>query len=392
MTSFSDFIAPFDPGDFKAHYYGRKPLHIARNSAPFENPLPWKRFNQILDLTPYWNEQTLKVYYQSRGALVENYCDLTRQAPGALAPADPRKVRALLGMGASLVANRIQKVSPEVAAISRAIGREFAAHCVANTYCSFRGVQAFSTHFDLHDVFALQVEGEKVWHVYEARADNPVNPVPPGDEAEKWLIASRGRLLLEIAMKPGDILYLPRGQYHDAITGAAASLHVTFGLEPATGLSLFSLLESLAGRDSAFRAYLPDASQEHLLREHLVRLGKLLERMITSPAFTLDVRNHQRGLSSFPVGFELPNQGRPQYYSPAGRAQLVLRPQGYALVTDAGDVPIGATYPAVDWLLLQRAFSLDDLLARFPFLDEAEMQSVLVNLSGLGVIVKVDLR
>ena len=44
-------------------------------------------------------------------------------------------------------------------------------------------------------------------------------------------------------MKPGDILYLPRGQYHDALTGDRASLHVTFGVAPATGLALFKLLE-----------------------------------------------------------------------------------------------------------------------------------------------------
>jgi hypothetical protein len=32
-----------------------------------------------------------------------------------------------------------------------------------------------------------------------------------------------------------DFLYLPRGQYHDALTGSQASLHVTFGVAPATG-------------------------------------------------------------------------------------------------------------------------------------------------------------
>ena len=52
--------------------------------------------------------------------------------------------------------------------------REFAARVAANVYCSFKGVQAFQTHFDLHDVFAVQAEGEKCWRVYEARADTPV--------------------------------------------------------------------------------------------------------------------------------------------------------------------------------------------------------------------------
>src|SRR6185295_15022025 len=204
-----------------------------------DNPLPWKRFNEVLGLTSYWNEDTLKVFYRSRSALRENYCDVTDLAPGAKAPADPRKVKALLGLGASIVANHIHKVCPEVAAVTQMLEREFAARAGANVYCSFKEVQAFSTHFDLHDVFVVQTEGEKLWHVYSGRADNPVNPVPPGDEAEKWLIASRGNVMLEVPMKPGDVLYLPRGQYHDAITGGAASLHATCFVEPATGLSLF---------------------------------------------------------------------------------------------------------------------------------------------------------
>ena len=53
--------------------------------------------------------------------------------------------------------------------------REFAARASANVYCSFKGVQAFQTHYDLHDVFAVQAEGEKTWRIYESRADTPVH-------------------------------------------------------------------------------------------------------------------------------------------------------------------------------------------------------------------------
>ena len=67
-------------------------------------------------------------------------------------------------------------------------------------------------------------------------------------------------------MKPGDVLYLPRGQYHDALTGDRASLHVTFGVAPATGLAVFKLLESALAQESEFRAYLPDARAEPRLR------------------------------------------------------------------------------------------------------------------------------
>ena len=239
----------------------------------------------MLGITPYWNEDTLKVYFKSRAALRENYCDTADLRAGTQAPADPAKVKALLGLGASLIANHVHRVCPEVDAVVHMLEREFAARVVANVYCSFQGVQAFQTHFDLHDVFAVQAEGEKTWRVYEARADTPVSPLPPGDEIEKWLTASRGRLLFEADMKPGDILYLPRGQYHDALTGAQASLHVTFGVSPATGLALFKLLESAVTQESAFRAYLPDARNAAELertaraargscqdRDHLARL------------------------------------------------------------------------------------------------------------------------
>ncbi len=218
---FAEFLAPFDAGTFRSQYYGKRPLHVRRNGA-VTGLLPWQRFNEVLALTPYWNEESLKVYFKSRAALRENYCDTADVRPGTLAPVNPAKLKALTALGASIVANHLHRVCPEVGAVAAMLEREFAARAFANVYCSFRGVQAFQTHFDLHDVFAVQAEGEKTWRVYESRADTPVNPVPPGDEWEKWLTESRGKLLFEAHMKPGDILYLPRGQYHDALTGAEA--------------------------------------------------------------------------------------------------------------------------------------------------------------------------
>jgi ribosomal protein L16 Arg81 hydroxylase len=392
MVSFAEFIAPFDPVEFKAKYYGKKPLYIPGRGRALANPLPWKRFNEALDLTPYWNEETLKVFYKNRLALRENYCDLKDVADGAKAPADPRKVKALLGFGASLVANHIHRVSPEVGAIAHMLQREFAASCGANTYCSFKHVQAFNTHFDLHDVFAYQAEGEKLWHVYEARADNPIAPVPPGDEAEKWLIDSRGKVLFEALMKPGDILYLPRGQYHDAVTGAEASLHVTFWVKPPTGLALFKLLENAAAAESEFRAYLPNAGDPAALKEHLMRLARHIDRLINAPSFAVDVLNHQRSFRTPLAEYALPALKRAQFYSTAKRGQVVRRQDGFAAVIAGAEVPLGATGPAVTWLLQQRMFSFDDLLARHPFLEESELKGVVQQLLKIGAIVDTEMR
>ena len=392
MTDFAAFIAPFDAQMFRAQHFGQRPLHIRRDASAGPAVLSWQRFNEVLGLAPYWNEDTLKVYFKNRAALRENYCDTTDLRPGTKAPADPAKVKALLGLGASLIANHVHRVCPEVAAIAHLLEREFAARVAANVYCSFKGVQAFQTHFDLHDVFALQVEGEKTWRVYEARADAPVVPLPPGDEIEKWLTASRGRLLFEADMKPGDILYLPRGQYHDALTGAQASLHVSFGVTPATGLALFKLLESALTLESPFRQYLPDARNQTELRERLATLAERVRTVMTSPAFTTDVLNHQRGLAGPGADYELPVQSPPTWYSIARRAQVVRRDGGYFAVTDQGEIALGATHATVEWVLRQRLFSLGDALARHASTDPAELRGVLAQLVAAGVIVETELR
>jgi len=388
---FADFIAPFDAASFRSQYYGNRPVHIQRPGGG-ASLLSWQRFNEVLAITPYWNEDTLKVFFKSRLALRENYCYTADLRAGTSAPVNPAKVKALLGLGASLVANQFHRVCPEVAAVAGMLEREFAARVSANVYCSFEGVQAFQTHYDLHDVFAVQAEGEKTWRIYESRADTPVAPLPPGDEVEKWLTESRGKLLFEAQMKPGDILYLPRGQYHDALTGSQASLHVTFGVSPATGLALFKLLESAVTQESEFRAYLPDARREQDLRMRLARLADRIKAVMTSPAFATDVLNHQRGLARAAADYGLPSQAKTTWYSVARRAQVVRRDRGFAVVFDGGEITLGADNPTVEWMLKQRLFSLEDAIARQPGLDRQELRRDLEQLARAGVIVETEMR
>ena len=124
---FADFLAPFDVGTFRSQHYGRQPLHLRRNGAG-AGLLPWRRFNEVLALTPYWNEESLKVYFKSRAALRENYCDTADVRPGTFAPVNPAKLKALTDLGASLVANHLHRVCPEVGAVvERARARIFRA-------------------------------------------------------------------------------------------------------------------------------------------------------------------------------------------------------------------------------------------------------------------------
>ena len=46
----------------------------------------------------------------------------------------------------------------------------------------------------------------------------------------------KGRVAEEILMRPGDLLYLPRGQFHDALASTDASIHVTLSCAEPNGL------------------------------------------------------------------------------------------------------------------------------------------------------------
>jgi ribosomal protein L16 Arg81 hydroxylase len=390
MSAFADFLAPFDAAAFRADYYGKRPLHIRREGGAA--PLNWRRFNDALAIAPYWTEDTLKLYFKNRAALRDTYCDLADLRPGIAAPVNAARVKTLLGLGASLVANHLHRVCPEVAAAGQMLEREFAARVAANVYCSFSGVQAFQTHYDLHDVFAIQAEGEKVWRIYEARADTPVQNLPPGEEVEKWLVATRGRLLFEAHMKPGDILYLPRGQYHDALTAAGASLHVTFGVSPMTGIALFKLLENAVLGESAFRAYLPDARDAPALQGRLAALAERLKAIATSPAFATEVLNHQRGLATATPDYELPAQSPSSWYAVTRPVKVLRRDAGFVALCDGREIALGATWPAVEWLVQQRYFSLEDALARHPAVLRDELHAILDQLVKAGVLAPTEMQ
>ena len=115
----------------------------------------------------------------------------------------PAKVQTLLAMGASVIAGDVQDLTPGLRALSHRLAREFAGLVGANIYCSFGGVQAFDTHFDLHHVFAVQLEGEKTWRLYENRAETPVSYPLEEAEVRPWFAETRGKLMAEVRMRPG---------------------------------------------------------------------------------------------------------------------------------------------------------------------------------------------
>ncbi|PQZ77446.1 MULTISPECIES: JmjC domain-containing protein [unclassified Brevundimonas] len=374
MHSLDELLHPITPDRFFAEFHGRKPLHIpAGDSVGKRSLLDWAEFSRLLNQSSIWSASSLKLVRDTVAVPPDQYCRIVKTQSGQVLRPDPAKVAVFMATGASVIAGDAQELTPNLSAVTAMLGRAFAAAVGVNLYCSFKGVRAFGAHYDLHDVFALQVEGEKVWRLYENRADAPVDFPADTPDTRRWLEQSRGRLMTEVRMRPGDVLYLPRGWYHDALAQDGASLHVTFSVTPLYGRIIFSLLEHAAMQDPAFRAFMPPADQDggKALQAHLSDLGQRLARLAALPAFRDEIAMTQERLIARPARFDLPQTTTLTAYRWTG-----VR----------GPACAGPAAHAMQWAMSQADFALEDLIAQFDFVAEADIRAAIEQAEKAGAL------
>ena len=127
--------------------------------------------------------------------------------------------------GATIVLQALQFQHPPLAKFCRGLEAELGHPVQANAYYTPASAQGFAVHHDTHDVFCLQVEGEKRWLVYP-----PVLELPLKQQKYAPEMGEPGDPVLDVTMRAGDLLYLPRGWLHQAMTSDTASLHLTIGV------------------------------------------------------------------------------------------------------------------------------------------------------------------
>jgi bifunctional lysine-specific demethylase and histidyl-hydroxylase NO66 len=105
-------------------------------------------------------------------------------------------------------------------------------------------------------VFVIQILGSKSWRIGTPAMEFPL----PFQERQKGgpdIADACHKLVLH----PHDVLYVPRGVLHDAVSEAELSCHITVGLHPKTYLDLILTAVTIAAdRDPRFRKYLPPGS------------------------------------------------------------------------------------------------------------------------------------
>lgn len=379
--TFDDFIAPLSVAEFYSNYWNKKPVLIPSSNAR-RVKFDWNDFNNLFEVRSHWTENNVKLILNSRAVSPDFYMENS-----AIRVANIGQVQNFLAMGASLVVDAVEQISPGVRQITDMLARKFGGSAGANYYASFKGVQAFASHYDTHEVFALHCEGEKRWRIYQNRADNALN-IPTGEDAQQRIDAAKGPVLMDIVMRPGDLLYIPRGYFHDAMATDEASLHLTFGFRPLLAQSLFRLLENVALEDSRFREYLPLAGEDRPAFEaKLSDIAKALVDLIENERFRnmLEVEQIRYTRQSSPVN--LPHRPALHFYARTSTAVKKIDGRDGAFLKIAGnEVTLGLLGEVADYILERPAFSLEELGAKFAYHPTSEIAMLVSELERQGAV------
>jgi hypothetical protein len=185
--------------------------------------------------------------------------------------------------GATIVLQGLHLTRPAVGQLCRSLEASLGHPAQANAYYTPREAQGLPVHHDTHDVFVLQVAGEKRWRVYE-----PAFELPLKSQRYSADLGGPGEAVEDRVLRPGDTLYLPRGWLHEAVTSQTDSLHLTIGVNVVTWLDAFKAALEELGDDvrfrrswssgdgvddlvDALRGRLGDADVERRARERLIR-------------------------------------------------------------------------------------------------------------------------
>lgn len=263
---FEALLAPLAADEFFDRHWEREPAHLVAPGARFE---------------------ALVTHAELVDALVTRADDRDVMAFGEhLAPRcttrelldDRARLEGYFSAGHALVWNRAHGLTPLIDATARALADALDAHVWPNVYATGTAGTAFDAHFDCHEVFAVQCEGEKRWWVSAQRENRPLD-VPPLAPSIAWALANRreralARTAMEFTAAPGDVVYLPRGQWHNASTPRGRSLHVTFGVERTSGYGAMRAALDAALGEAVMREYLPvgdGAAQRAMIEQWVER-------------------------------------------------------------------------------------------------------------------------
>jgi hypothetical protein len=251
-----------DPADFAADYWSRRPL-LARAADTGESFADLLTLADVDELLTRRGLRTPFLRIAKDGAVVDGKRFTTSGGAGAEI-ADQVSSDAVLRLfadGSTVVLQGLHRLWPPLIEFADQLAADLGHPTQVNAYVTPPSSRGFSPHYDVHDVFVLQVAGEKHWRIHPPVLPDPLRTQPWNDRAAEVAAAAGGEPVIDAVLRPGDALYLPRGYLHSAVALGAISAHLTIGVHSVTrwaaAEAALDLIRSLAAEDAELRRSLP---------------------------------------------------------------------------------------------------------------------------------------
>jgi len=247
-----------DPASFAADYWSRQALLSPADSLP-------RDFTDLLDLDAV-DELLSRRGVRSpflrvaQGGTMRPVASYTRGGGAGADVGDQLaddKILNLFVDGNTLVLQGLHRLWPPLIEFASALVTDLGHPVQINAYITPAQSQGFSAHYDVHDVFVLQIAGTKRWVIHPPVLTDPLRSQPWTDRRAEVSRAAEASPEIDAVLKPGDALYLPRGWLHSATAQGEVSAHLTVGIHSLTRYTLVEALLEQAAHDPALRTSLP---------------------------------------------------------------------------------------------------------------------------------------
>jgi hypothetical protein len=317
--------------EFLSRSYGVAPCVLRRGPGrPAAAKLPdWAEFSQVLvGNRPTWP----RIRLVNEGVPVTPSRFLRTHASAiegaSVQLLGPELIDEIRG-GATLVFDGVEECHPGAKLLASDFEYVLREPTSINAYASFHARSGFGPHWDDHDVFVFQVHGSKQWEISPPTRSAPVR----GEDHRTPRPATAGAVEV---LEAGDVLYLPRGWWHDVAATDGPSLHYTMSVPRRLGLHLLGWVGEIMQDFGQARLDVPRvADPERRLRYDAALLDDVLRvlREGASSAF-LDYCD----AAALPrPDVALPLMAQPEIVTPAGDQEIVSRVPRPVVLREAGD-------------------------------------------------------
>ena len=366
----------------------KKYVHLKNENQSLKDVMDLKNLNKMISMHNYWDKSNFSLVLDKNIIPFSKFSTDGNALGFAKISPDPNKVANYIKKGASLVLNDLIYLSREIQFLADDLQIITNGKCQANLYFSMQSHQAFAPHYDTHDVFALHCEGEKVWNIYENFEQDPINhPIFKNSLDERT--KKSGKIIDQVLLKPGDLLYLPRGQFHDALASKNGAIHIAFGITYMKPLDLFQFYWENYIVNEYFRSDVKELNSISDVKELHGKIVQQLDKIINSR----DLYEHSlKFFQNWPyklLGYDIVNiVNEGVQYKVSDKISLSGEENKLFLVDEKHKVPVPDQFiDIIKFTFNEKTISFKILKNRFPNLLDETLDEFLNAMKNMNVFI-----